>query len=42
MAALDGAPGIAIGNAIGRTQKESRKQEGDLIVERWKRLAGIL
>lgn len=32
----------AIGNAIGRTQKESRRQEGDLIVERWKRLAGIL
>ena len=32
----------AIGNAIGRTQKESRRQEGDLIMERWKRLAGIL
>ena len=32
----------AIGNAIGNTQKESRRQEGDLIMERWKRLAGIL
>ena len=32
----------AIGNAIGRTQKESQRQEGDLVMERWKRLAGIL
>lgn len=32
----------AIGNAIGNTQKEARRQEGDLVMERWKRLAGIL
>ena len=32
----------AIGNAIGRSQKESVKAEDDLVVERWKRLAGLL
>lgn len=32
----------AIGNAIGNQQKESRRNEGDLIMERWKHLAGIL
>ena len=32
----------AIGNAIGNDQKEARRQEGDLVMERWKRLAGIL
>ena len=32
----------AIGNAIGRSQKESVKSEDDLVVERWKRLAGLL
>ena len=32
----------AIGNAIGNAQKEARREEGDLVMERWKRLAGIL
>jgi len=32
----------AIGNAIGNQQKESQRREGDLVMERWKRLAGIL
>ncbi len=32
----------AIGNAIGNQQKESKAAEDDLIMERWKRLAGIL
>ena len=32
----------AIGNAIGNVQKESQQNEGDLIIEHWKRLAGIL
>ena len=32
----------AIGNAIGNEQKEARQEEGDLVMERWKRLAGIL
>lgn len=32
----------SVGNALGRTQKESKKSKDDLIVERWKRLAGLL
>ena len=32
----------AIGNAIGNKQKESRRNEGDLVMERWLHLAGIL
>lgn len=32
----------AIGNAIGRTQKESKKKADDLVMERWRRMAGIL
>ena len=32
----------SVGNALGRTQKESKKSEDDLVVERWKRLAGLL
>jgi hypothetical protein len=32
----------SVGNALGRPQKESKKSNDDLIVERWKRLAGIL
>ena len=32
----------AIGNAIGNVQKESRQSEGDLVMERWRKLAGLL
>lgn len=32
----------AIGNAIGNQQKEAKSQKDDVIMERWKRLAGIL
>jgi len=32
----------AIGNAIGRTQKESKNSGDDLVMERWRSLAGIL
>lgn len=32
----------AIGNAIGRTQKESRKSSDSLVMERWRRMAGLI
>ncbi|MEC8392166.1 MAG: hypothetical protein VXZ58_04705, partial [Actinomycetota bacterium] len=32
----------AIGNAIGRTQKESKNSSDELVMERWRRMAGIL
>ena len=32
----------AIGNAIGRTQKESRKSSDKLVMERWRRMAGLV
>ena len=32
----------AIGNAIGRQQKESKKSADDILMERWRSLAGLL
>ena len=32
----------SIGNALGNPQKESRKNSDDLVMERWRRMAGIL
>ena len=32
----------AIGNAIGRTQKENRQNSDSLVLERWRRMAGLI
>ena len=32
----------AIGNAIGRDQKENNESHGDMIMERWRKIAGII